>query len=37
MNNKLTKEEKKFLRTFKLASELVLLEDRKLLGELAKY
>lgn len=32
----LTKHDKRFLRLFRIASEIVLIEDRKLLEELAK-
>ena len=36
-NNKLTEKEKKMLRILRLAGELVLKEDKKLLEELAKH
>ena len=37
MNNKMTKSEEKMLKLWKMAAEVVILEDKKLLKELAKY
>ena len=36
MKEKLTKKEKEMFHTMKLATKVILLEDRKLLKELAK-
>jgi len=36
MEDKLTKADKRMLKNFKIAGEIVLLEDKKLLEELAK-
>ena len=37
MKNEITKDEKKLLSLMELASKVVLLEDKKLMEELAKY